>query len=335
MAPLTTSIRRQITVAARFSRYVAIGDSFTEGLMDFAADSEHTDPGDGFRGWADRLAEQLVTSPAGSPDLAYANLAIRGRLADQVLTEQLPRALELAPDLVSIVAGGNDCLRPYTDIDALAGEIESAVVRLREAGVEVLMATGYDTETASPLLRAVRSRVAIFNSHLWTIAQRHGCHMLDLWGLRDLYSSENVGRRPHPPERTGARARVTAGTRDARGHGGHAPRLRDAGAAGASRAAGGGRGDDVGADPPRPLGIAPAASACPAATGWNRSCPPSRACAARTGRIRGGTDPGGTGLGGVGWGRACRGRSGVGGTGVGRAGRQAAPRRSCSGPDTK
>ncbi|MGO1876969.1 Lysophospholipase L1 [Brevibacterium sp. Mu109] len=190
MAPLTTSIRRQITVAARFSRYVAIGDSFTEGLMDFAADSEHTDPGDGFRGWADRLAEQLVTSPAGSPDLAYANLAIRGRLADQVLTEQLPRALELAPDLVSIVAGGNDCLRPYTDIDALAGEIESAVVRLREAGVEVLMATGYDTETASPLLRAVRSRVAIFNSHLWTIAQRHGCHMLDLWGLRDLYSSE-------------------------------------------------------------------------------------------------------------------------------------------------
>lgn len=190
MAPLTTSIRRQITVAARFSRYVAIGDSFTEGLMDFAADSEHTDPGAGFRGWADRLAEQLVTSPAGSPDLAYANLAIRGRLADQVLTEQLPRALELAPDLVSIVAGGNDCLRPYTDIDALAGEIESAVVRLREAGVEVLMATGYDTETASPLLRAVRSRVAIFNSHLWTIAQRHGCHMLDLWGLRDLYSSE-------------------------------------------------------------------------------------------------------------------------------------------------
>lgn len=190
MAPLSTSIRRQITVAARFSRYVAIGDSFTEGLMDFAADAEHTEPGDGFRGWADRLAEQLVTSPVGSPDLAYANLAIRGRLADQVLAEQLPRALDLAPDLVSIVAGGNDCLRPYTDIDALAGEIESAVVQLREAGITVLMATGYDTETASPLLRAVRSRVAIFNSHLWTIAQRHGCRMLDVWGLRDLYSSE-------------------------------------------------------------------------------------------------------------------------------------------------
>lgn len=177
-------------MAARFSSYVAIGDSFTEGLMDFADDSAHTDPGEGFRGWADRLAEQLVTSPAGSPDLTYANLAIRGRLTDQVLAEQLPRALELAPDLVSICAGGNDCLRPYTDIDRLADEIEAAIVQLREAGIAVLMANGYDTETASPLLRAVRSRVATYNSHLWTIAQRHGCRMLDLWGLRDLYTAE-------------------------------------------------------------------------------------------------------------------------------------------------
>jgi lysophospholipase L1-like esterase len=246
-----------------FSSYVAIGDSFTEGLMDFhdpqpdagaagqgagtgepgagshggktgpqedyvraagvgtggraraadggegaawgstlaeasgagdlaagagAADLEHPHGSERFRGWADRLAEQLVTSPAGSEDLTYANLAIRGRLADQVLAEQLPRALELAPDLVSICAGGNDCLRPYTDIDALATEMEKAIIRLREAGIAVLMVNGYDTETASPLLRAVRPRVAIYNAHLWTIAQRHGCYMLDVWGLRDLYA---------------------------------------------------------------------------------------------------------------------------------------------------
>lgn len=175
----------------RFRSYVAIGDSFTEGLMDPAdTPPDHDTEVDGYRGWADRLAEQLVTSPAGSPDLAYANLAIRGRLADQVLAEQLPRALELAPDLVSICAGGNDCLRPYTDIDGLADEIETAVVALREAGIQVLMANGYDTDTASPLLRAVRPRVATYNSHLWTIAQRHGCYMLDLWGMRDLYQQD-------------------------------------------------------------------------------------------------------------------------------------------------
>ena len=206
-----------MTATPPFSSYVAIGDSFTEGLMDFAdpahdpagtdpagrtaghdrtdapgrTDAEVVDPtAGGFRGWADRLAEQLVTSPAGSTDLTYGNLAIRGRLADQVLAEQLPRALELAPDLVSLCAGGNDCLRPYTNIDHLADEIESAVVALREAGIQVLMVNGYDTESASPLLRTVRSRVGIYNSHLWTIAQRHGCYMLDLWGLRELYTQE-------------------------------------------------------------------------------------------------------------------------------------------------
>src|SRR5690606_17994503 len=201
-----------VTPTPPITSYVAIGDSFTEGLMDVAepagtphgadpaaagapgaqASSTHaTDPhADRFRGWADRLAEQLVTSPVGSPDLTYANLAIRGRLADQVLHEQLPRALELAPDLVSICAGGNDCLRPYTNIDQLADEVEQAIIRLREAGIRVLMVNGYDTETASPLLRTVRSRVATYNSHLWTIAQRHDCRMLDLWGLRELYANE-------------------------------------------------------------------------------------------------------------------------------------------------
>lgn len=201
-----------MTPTPPITSYVAIGDSFTEGLMDVAepagtphgadpaaagapgaqASSTHaTDPhADRFRGWADRLAEQLVTSPVGSPDLTYANLAIRGRLADQVLHEQLPRALELAPDLVSICAGGNDCLRPYTNIDQLADEVEQAIIRLREAGIRVLMVNGYDTETASPLLRTVRSRVATYNSHLWTIAQRHDCRMLDLWGLRELYANE-------------------------------------------------------------------------------------------------------------------------------------------------
>lgn len=203
-----------------FASYVAIGDSFTEGLMDFhapagaapertagataeaaalgaslaeaagAAALEPAQSQERFRGWADRLAEQLATSPAGSEDLTYANLAIRGRLADQVLAEQLPRALELAPDLVSICAGGNDCLRPYTSIDALATEMENAIVALREAGIAVLMVNGYDTETSSPLLKAMRPRVATYNSHLWTIAQRHGCYMLDVWGMRDLYAPE-------------------------------------------------------------------------------------------------------------------------------------------------
>src|SRR4051795_11555154 len=54
----------------RFERYVALGDSQTEGLND-------PDGRSGFRGWADRLAVLLL---ATSPHLQYANLAVRGRL---------------------------------------------------------------------------------------------------------------------------------------------------------------------------------------------------------------------------------------------------------------
>ena len=49
-----------------FLRYVAIGDSTTEGLEDPYPD------GSGYRGWADRLAERMAQA---SPGLLYANLA--------------------------------------------------------------------------------------------------------------------------------------------------------------------------------------------------------------------------------------------------------------------
>lgn len=165
--------------------YVAIGDSFSEGLMD-----PHPEVENRFLGWADRLAGMLVDSPVGSSDLTYANLAIRGRLVDGIVDEQVPRALEIKPDLVSFVGGGNDCLRPKTDIDALASKVERAVVSFREAGIEVLMCNGFDTEFSSALIRAVRPRVGIYNAHLWSIAQRHGCHMVDVWGLRSLYAAD-------------------------------------------------------------------------------------------------------------------------------------------------
>lgn len=83
-----------------WSRYVALGDSFTEGI----GDPELRAPG-GHRGWADRVAEVLA---AKTEDFAYANLAIRGRLLQQISDEQIEPALALRPDLVSISAGGNE-----------------------------------------------------------------------------------------------------------------------------------------------------------------------------------------------------------------------------------
>ena len=155
-----------------WSRYVAIGDSFTEGMSDA---SPH-DP-DVFVGWADRLASLLAPH---APQLSYANLAVRGRKLADVAGPQLDAALALGPDLVSIVGGGNDILRPTADVDALAAQLEQAVARIRATGADVLMATPADP-VGAPVIGRTRGRVAGYLAHIWSIAQRHGCFVLNQW----------------------------------------------------------------------------------------------------------------------------------------------------------
>ena len=176
-------------------RYVALGDSFTEGLSDPDPDR----PGE-YRGWADRLAGHLAAAQPGA-DLEYANLAIRGRLLPQVLAEQVPVALAARPDLVSLVAGGNDLLRPGADPDRLAAALEEAVAGFRADGADVLLATGVDPRL-TPLIRRTRGRVAVFNASVWSIAARHGAAVLDQWGadwLLDWRLWDGDWRTPLPP----------------------------------------------------------------------------------------------------------------------------------------
>ena len=98
--------------------FVALGDSFTEGLDDPRADQG------GYRGWADRFAQMLA---ARQPGLRYANLAIRGKVLRQVAEEQVPQAIAMSPDLVSLAAGGNDLLRFRGDPDVLAQSFDDVV----------------------------------------------------------------------------------------------------------------------------------------------------------------------------------------------------------------
>jgi lysophospholipase L1-like esterase len=155
--------------------FVALGDSFSEGVGDPYPDGT-------CQGWADRFARQLATV---SPGLRYANLAIRGKLLGQVVAEQVPAAVALAPDLVSLAAGGNDLLRPKTDLDGLAAAFERAVADLRAAGSQVMVFTGFDPG-GFPLLRLVRGKAAAFNARLEGIASRHDCLHVDLWSMTVL-----------------------------------------------------------------------------------------------------------------------------------------------------
>jgi len=163
-------------------RYVALGDSLSEGLCDPAPEgSAHP-----WRGWADRLAEGLAHAAAeqGEP-FEYANLAVRGRLLGQIVDEQVPAAIALGADLVILIGGGNDVLRPGVDVDAVTARLEAAVVRLTDAGATVILSTSYDPRHA-PLVRRTRGLAAVFAANVWSIARRRGALVLDLWGMTAL-----------------------------------------------------------------------------------------------------------------------------------------------------
>ena len=160
-----------------YHRYVALGDSFTEGV----GDPDPSRP-NGLRGWADRVAEVLATR---TDDFGYANLAIRGRKLRPIVAEQLEPAIALGPDLVTIHAGGNDVLRPRVDLDGLARAYDDAVARLTATGARVVMFTIVDPGP-SGIYGPVRGRMAIFNEWVREIADARGITVVDMWRMRDV-----------------------------------------------------------------------------------------------------------------------------------------------------
>jgi lysophospholipase L1-like esterase len=149
--------------ARSFSRYVALGESSTEGLDD-------PYPGGGYRGWADRLAERLAELDS---------VGVRGRLAGQVRETQLAAALALQPDLASVVAGMNDLLRPRCDVAAVAGQLEAMLAALVAAGAIVLTCTLPDPVPVMPITRSLRPRLLALNAALREAAARHGAVLVD------------------------------------------------------------------------------------------------------------------------------------------------------------
>ena len=161
-------------------RFVALGDSFTEGLQDeVGPDGRHL-------GWADRVADALA---AHHGRVAYANLAVRGRLLDEVITEQIPVCLGMAPDLVSFHAGGNDVLRPGVDLDRLATAYDRGVGTLRTTGAEVVLFTVLEGGgRTGRLARRLSAHIARFNEVVVRpAAARHGARLVDVGGLPALH----------------------------------------------------------------------------------------------------------------------------------------------------
>lgn len=130
-------------------RFVAIGDSFTEGVGDEQPDGT-------VRGWAD-LTAQGWADAIGEP-IQYANLAIRGRLADPIVAEQLEPALALHPTHLAFNGGGNDMLRPGDAIERVAQDYVHVLRRCDEEGVRVIALAGADPTAQLPLGRLIHRR---------------------------------------------------------------------------------------------------------------------------------------------------------------------------------
>ncbi|WP_307481388.1 glycosyltransferase [Microbacterium trichothecenolyticum] len=162
----------------RWMRFVALGDSLTEGLCDASRM-----PAGQFRGWADRLAELLAHTSDVGP-FRYANLAVRSRRVRHLIDEQIPAALALEPDLVSILIGANDLVGPAPVLPAIVAEVESAVRAVRRTGADVLLVTTFLPRRAAARLFA--RRFAAYNVELRRIAQEQGAILLDLEAVAEI-----------------------------------------------------------------------------------------------------------------------------------------------------
>ncbi|MGL5930208.1 MAG: SGNH/GDSL hydrolase family protein [Dermatophilaceae bacterium] len=174
------------------TRFVAVGDSLTEGAGD-----PHPRAPNGLRGWADLLAGHLA---AADPATEYANLALRGRRAGDILRHQVPVAVTLRPTVVTVWSGGNDLLRPYTDVDDVARTMDETVGRLVGSSARVLVLTSFEC-SPSPLLRLVSGRIRRLNECLRRTAAQHGAEIVDVadfgsWSAAPMLCQDRVHPSP-------------------------------------------------------------------------------------------------------------------------------------------
>ncbi len=153
---------------------VALGDSFTEGMSDRLPDGS-------YRGWADLLAARMA---ARAPGFRYANLAVRGKLIGQIVDEQVDVAAAMGADVITLVGGLNDTLRPKCDMARVRDLLTQAVERLAPSCEQLVLMRSPGRQ--GPVLDRFRPRMEALFAIIDDLAARHGAVVVDLYGARSL-----------------------------------------------------------------------------------------------------------------------------------------------------
>jgi lysophospholipase L1-like esterase len=139
----------------QYTRFIVLGDSFSEGMSDEIIDGK-------YRGWADRVADILA---AQTPGFRYANFAIRGKLVHQVL---------------EFHAGANDALRPNYNHSAVRTAYVRAVTSLVQTGATVILFTVLEKNGNGGKASAVwEERMSTFNKIVREVADKFDLLVMD------------------------------------------------------------------------------------------------------------------------------------------------------------
>lgn len=176
----------------RARRFVALGDSLTEGVGDPVEG--------GLRGWAALLTEGL------GPGVRFTNLAVSGARTRDVLERQTPVALSLRPDVVSVVVGVNDTLRRTFDLHAVAAHLDEVYAAFHARDTVLLTACLPDPGALlglpGALARPLARRQQGVNAVVHALSERYGAYHLHAhagaWVTdRAMWSADRL----HPGER--------------------------------------------------------------------------------------------------------------------------------------
>ena len=156
-----------------FTRFIALGDSMTEGMCDDIVNGN-------YRGWADRVADGLSKE---NSSFTYVNLAIRGKLLHQVIDDQIPTAIQYvtgADTLVSFHAGANDVLRPNYVAEVAFAKYEKGISDIARTGATLIVFTVVDrVEGKGKTAQLWHERFSAFNVNVREVAKKYGAIVIE------------------------------------------------------------------------------------------------------------------------------------------------------------